>query len=766
MWQTKPLLSSRGGGLINLLGKQIRNIDRFGHPISLTYKRDNTFKSTFGGIMTIFSLMALIAYLSIQLKIVINREQYTINNTNYVKDLYVDTREISFPLTSFDFATQLTYRGNDPAILADNLNTYFSVQFFDYYSFIKTNYTEGEFPQQVTLSYLPLAKCNYERFMNRTKDDITKWWCPQVQNWNLRGSIASGTRRFIAMKVTYCNQIILNMTYPGLTCKTTQQSDALANQMTVLIAELTQYFESASFADPIQYYIKSQSLYMGSDTKIMFFKLGKQVAYLKDAQFHQSFNQQNLSYTTFQFDYSDTRKRFDDSFINIYIYQDENVSTTTRQVFNFLDALSTSGGFSSIIMLFFAILTKRIQQQLYFITLLKKIFLYLNDQEVKVPQSKVNKQRRQSNLIQLSFQTNPNSLRDTPMKSTPKIQQYDVMQKQNSGFGVEQKFVSHRDIIRKKSTGNSSPVEKMKSLRDKRISEHLLLSDDSQTDRQFVKQSVLGQQESFRIQPEGNKNYQRKLQKLVEQRIKCSSEVEISARQYLLDRFISTLLCCFRRPLSKQQSLIKLGIQHLLKEFDMIRFLKKARIADSLGQITLTKFQRDLIPYLNNNILTTRSNIQKQNSNTLMRSSTMQYSTNLMNQANLPNQISQLFRDQKHAEQNQRLFENLVFEQEYIITESDQPPVLYKHDIQINQQSEKVKNKSSSKVKKIRAKTTNPISDYMTKDTPAQFKIIKDRKVKSKLENYNDQNHDPTPKSREKSKKKRQNNDHLNKSQD
>lgn len=55
--------------------------------------------------------------------------------------------------------------------------------------------------------------------------------------------------------------------------------------MTLLISELTSYFESASFETPIKYSIKSSTVYFSQDTKMFFYKLQKQIAYLKDSWF-------------------------------------------------------------------------------------------------------------------------------------------------------------------------------------------------------------------------------------------------------------------------------------------------------------------------------------------------------------------------------------------------------------------------------------------------------------------------------------------------
>lgn len=40
----------------------------------------------------------------------------------------------------------------------------------------------------------------------------------------------------------------------------------------------------------------------------------------------------------------------------------------------------------------------------------------------------------------------------------------------------------------------------------------------------------------------------------------------------------------------------------------MVRYLKKIRIADSLANLTLSEFQKELIPYFNKNVLNHQPN--------------------------------------------------------------------------------------------------------------------------------------------------------------
>ena len=68
-------------GLTGLVGGFIKRLDKFGHPITMTYDNNQTFKSVFGGTMTILSVMGIIAYLGVNMSIAINKSSYKISNS-------------------------------------------------------------------------------------------------------------------------------------------------------------------------------------------------------------------------------------------------------------------------------------------------------------------------------------------------------------------------------------------------------------------------------------------------------------------------------------------------------------------------------------------------------------------------------------------------------------------------------------------------------------------------------------------------------------
>ena len=49
------------------IAQTLERLDRFGYPITFTYKNETTFRTSFGGIMTILSVMSIMIYMGIML---------------------------------------------------------------------------------------------------------------------------------------------------------------------------------------------------------------------------------------------------------------------------------------------------------------------------------------------------------------------------------------------------------------------------------------------------------------------------------------------------------------------------------------------------------------------------------------------------------------------------------------------------------------------------------------------------------------------------
>jgi hypothetical protein len=81
----------------------LKRVDVYGHPISLTYKKNATYTSGIGGFMTILSRVIILIYFGIQVKS-IRDDTYIINNSYYLRNLATDFTEYHLDKTQFDFA--------------------------------------------------------------------------------------------------------------------------------------------------------------------------------------------------------------------------------------------------------------------------------------------------------------------------------------------------------------------------------------------------------------------------------------------------------------------------------------------------------------------------------------------------------------------------------------------------------------------------------------------------------------------------------------
>ena len=80
-----------GNKFFNWVNNKVKKTDRFGVPILLNYKGENSYKTTIGGIWSIIINAILAAYSIVLLMQMINRDGSVINSTIKVKNLMYDS---------------------------------------------------------------------------------------------------------------------------------------------------------------------------------------------------------------------------------------------------------------------------------------------------------------------------------------------------------------------------------------------------------------------------------------------------------------------------------------------------------------------------------------------------------------------------------------------------------------------------------------------------------------------------------------------------
>lgn len=114
MSSQKKSTTGKKSGLLS----KLEVFDQFGHPISLTYNGDSSFRSPFGGIMTVFWQIAIAVYFVMSANTVLNRGGTTVSIQNNKKNLG-DVKEspmLDLTTDNFNFGMNIQYAGDaDPA---------------------------------------------------------------------------------------------------------------------------------------------------------------------------------------------------------------------------------------------------------------------------------------------------------------------------------------------------------------------------------------------------------------------------------------------------------------------------------------------------------------------------------------------------------------------------------------------------------------------------------------------------------------------------
>eukprot|EP00347_Sterkiella_histriomuscorum_P006788 403351429 len=613
------------GSMYNVFVGQLRSIDRFGYPVSLTYKNNQTFTSGFGGCMTLLSVVSLIIYFGFMLNDVISRNRYIITESTYLRDLYTDTTEYKFSQKTFDYAVYPVYAGFNPAVT--NMHQYFSLKFYTIIQSPKKNYSAGEYPLNITYSDVSYTQCTADRFNGepaRAGVSLVGWLCPNFTDLILQGKSSSVISKKFRFEVTYCETAYLKKMYPDLECKPTTEIDAIIADTFILISYLEQYLDVGEFErSPLKNAIQSAQLPLSDDTRFDWYFLSENYLVLKDSQLASTIGTKNITYTKFRNLLTTNQKRAGRKlFLQQSFLIDDLVKTTQRTTYNLIDALTATGGFASIIMIIFRLLTNRIQKILYFTSIMKKLYLYMDDkfkdQLFRLAMNSNNAQVVQGNsgfqnqqIVSQNYQNlqQPPNIYQSQNKHGPNHQP--INNKENA---------SQRDLINKNINKNEYQFVENKAA--------------PLSHGQLVRQKTM--------------EMKSKLQQL--------RFFNYTFTEYIQSKLLNLFrFCCFRKRQNIKELLYQIGVEKLQKEFDMIRHLKKIRVADSVAELTLSQFQRELIPYFDRNILNghTNSILKLKSKNSILNTD-----------KELATSLKQIVLDSRKSAIDQRIIDNLVVLQE------------------------------------------------------------------------------------------------------
>lgn len=132
----------------------------------LTYKGEGTFKTTPGAFVSLFVILAMLAYAIYKCMILLNRENPNISKQSLVRDL-----EFDGPLNPFDFGFRIAYGLENEISPLDPTLGYYRATYID---LVKTNRTfdDGRAIRQKLETNLPLERCDGKYFKRFSEPEM------------------------------------------------------------------------------------------------------------------------------------------------------------------------------------------------------------------------------------------------------------------------------------------------------------------------------------------------------------------------------------------------------------------------------------------------------------------------------------------------------------------------------------------------------------------------------------------------------------------
>ncbi|CDW71506.1 UNKNOWN [Stylonychia lemnae] len=375
---------------VKKLKELITNLDSFGHPITLTYKNQSTYKSLFGGIVTILIQLVVGGYFISQLAAVFNRDGSQITRQTKIMDLVLNDQKIQLDRSNFEIAFNFwdsNFGMNDLDVVAQYLQ-------------IRAIVFEILYDPQIGITQqqraIKLEKCGIDRFNGRS-DVVTNLGivdhhiCFQKDfDASLYGSTYSQNVRYISANITKCSQQYLDEYLPdkNFKCKSDKEIDDFANGVMFELVYMYNTFEENDFDSPIKQQISAFYSGLNSDRRaIRIYSVQKNFAERRDSYFANSLSTQRKEFYQIrqEFDFNTKQVENQDTFLAIQFFQSNQQETIQRSAFTLIDAITNTGGLVSIIFLVTQILIKRIQQQLFFQSLINSNYLFYEKDKVQKP---------------------------------------------------------------------------------------------------------------------------------------------------------------------------------------------------------------------------------------------------------------------------------------------------------------------------------------------------------------------------------------------
>jgi hypothetical protein len=178
---------------------KIKARDMFAIPVSLNFEGESQFRTGIGGCTTIVILLLLLAYASLLLKSVINKENSNVTKNSVQSDLTYDTTKYNVGKHGFNFGVALVH-SNGTDISTDQSLVTMSMSQVTF----KAS-TGGGFSDQTTDINFQL--CTADSFSNLNSEKLSslnvfsEFYCPATNDYVVSGNLIASEYNYIKILI-------------------------------------------------------------------------------------------------------------------------------------------------------------------------------------------------------------------------------------------------------------------------------------------------------------------------------------------------------------------------------------------------------------------------------------------------------------------------------------------------------------------------------------------------------------------------------------
>eukprot|EP00347_Sterkiella_histriomuscorum_P000645 403375048 len=368
------------------LAKFVRSCDQYGKKFELTYQNQSSFKTTFGGLMTLLAFSSLTIYFIFLFVCIVKHSSVRFNYTQYFRNMVYDKTEYVIDHKDFDLSVFLLYNGPDPTVQED-IDTYFSVEMNQVVS-IQLDQKDGEPSFSWDETPMHLEKCGIDRLGGKEAqgnviESATKL-CGKDFQLKIQGNVGTKIRKFVTTTVIYCNQEVLSKMYPGKICKSRQESDDMMQNIIVVNMHMESFFDTQEFrTNPIKKTIQLYPFEIAhNQSQQFYFKISQNNAVLNDNWFSGALGSTTENFYKSKLQFSTQSLQHDryGIILQVEYFMDETVETIERSTDTILDAFSQVGGLMGFVTFICSLLSQYFQEMQLKSTMIKKLYKFYDNE--------------------------------------------------------------------------------------------------------------------------------------------------------------------------------------------------------------------------------------------------------------------------------------------------------------------------------------------------------------------------------------------------